>query len=121
MLLIKNLEIKIIEHYRGENRQKFDVEKQTNKLGYKSCGFEQKSAQKCRISIKSNTKRNCNLETVDAHAPGHERTIVRREHQAPTHARTSGESTKRTVHIQQWGSHPLSLAGWQGPAKRFAN
>jgi hypothetical protein len=64
------------------------------------------------------------LETVDAHAPGlpgHVRTIVRRVHQAPTHARTSEESTKRTVHIQQWGSHPLSLAGWQGPAKRFAN
>ena len=61
------------------------------------------------------------LETVDAHAPGHVRTNVRREHQAPTHARSSEESTERTVHIQQWGSHPLSLAGWQGPAKLFAN
>ena len=58
------------------------------------------------------------LETVDVHAPGHVHTKVRREHQARTHVRTSEESTKRTVHIQQWGSHPLSLAGWQGPAKR---
>ena len=110
----------------SENRQKFDVEKQTNKLGYKSyksCGFEQKSCTKvhCSIDKKQTNRANSNLETVDAHAPGHERTNVRREHQAPTHARTSGESTKRTVHIQQWGSHPLSLAGWQGPAKRSAN
>ncbi len=87
-----------------------------------------KSARFGRIFLKkANRERDSNqetvddLETVDAHVPGHVRTIVRREHQAPTHARTSDESTKRTVHIQQLGSHPLSLAGWQGPAKRFAN
>ena len=73
-------------------------------------GFEQ-NVHKSNNN-KATEKRNSNLETVDAHAPGHVRTIVRREHEAPTHARTSEESTKRTVHIQQWGSHPLSLAGW---------
>ncbi len=66
-------------------------------------------------------------DTVDAHAPGHARTNVRREHQARTHVRTSEESAKRTVHIQQWGSHPLSLAGRARPRKticklkRFVN
>ena len=72
--------------------------------------------------LKSKPRRaELQLETADAHAPGHVRTNVRREHQAPTHARSSEESTERTVHIQQWGSHPLSLAGGQGPANLFAN
>jgi hypothetical protein len=44
------------------------------------------------------------------------------EQKSPSaHVPTSEESTKRTVRIQQWGSHPLSLAGWQGPARLFAN
>ena len=34
-------------------------------------------------------------DTVDAHAPGHACTTVRREHQARTHVRTSEESTRR--------------------------
>ena len=57
----------------------------------------------------------------------HARTNVRREHHARTHVRTSEESTERTVHIQQWGSHPLSLAGRARPRKticklkRFVN
>ena len=103
-----------------ENLSKF---LKTNNLDHKICGFEQKVAQKCTLASESKANREAEPqpETVDAHAPGHERTNVRSEHQAPTHARTSGESTKRTVHIQQWGSHPLSLAGWQGPAKLFAN
>ena len=117
----------VIEHYRGENGRKFDVEKQTNKFGVKLTALNKNVAQMCtrfrtqKAKRKQTEKRNSNLETVVAHAPGHERTNVRREHQAPTHAQTSEQSTKCTAHIQQWGSRPLSLASWQGPAKRFAN
>ncbi len=102
-----------------ENLSKF---LKTNKFGPQKCGFEQKRAPYARSGIKKQTEAYyIQLETVDAHAPGHVRTNVRREHQAPTDARSSEESTEGTVHIQQWGSHPLSLAGWQGPAKLFAN
>ena len=107
-----------IAHYGGENGRKFVV---TNKQWPKIDGFEQKSCRKVHghFGIKKRTEAELQLETVDP--TGHVRTNVRREHQARAHVRTSEESTKRTVHIQQWGSHPLSLAGWQGPAKLFAN
>ncbi len=59
------------------------------------------SAAVSHFGQKANRERNSNRETVDAHAPGHVRTNVRREHQAPRHARTSEESTKRT-----WRAHP---------------
>ena len=119
----------IIEHYRGENGRKFDVEKQTNKFGVKLTALNKNVAQKCTRFRIQKAKEEANREAalqLEASlqletAPGHLRTAtnVRREHQA--HTPSSEESTKRTVHIQQWGSHPLSLAGWQGPAKRFAN
>jgi hypothetical protein len=101
-----------------ENLSKF---LKTNKFGTKVAASNKNVAQNARRNQKQTEAYYIQLETVDAHAPGHVRTNVRREHQAPTHARSSEESTERTVHIQQWGSHPLSLAGWQGPAKLFAN
>jgi hypothetical protein len=36
-----------IEHYRGENGRKFDVEKQTNKFGVKLTALNKNVAQKC--------------------------------------------------------------------------
>ena len=109
-----------------ENLSKFLRTK--NKLGQID-GFEQKRCTKVHTLSDSKSKEEANREAalqLEASlqletAPGHLRTAtnVRREHQA--HTPSSEESTKRTVHIQQWGSHPLSLAGWQGPAKRFAN
>ena len=63
-----------------ENLSKF---LKTNNLDHKSCGFEQKRAPNARSGIKKQTEAYyIQLETVDAHAPGHVRTIVRREHQA---------------------------------------
>ncbi len=69
------------------------------------------------------------LETVDAHAPGHVRTIVslRREHQARTHVRTSEESTKRTCAHPAAGITSTELGGLARPRKaickrnRFVN
>jgi hypothetical protein len=94
----------IIAHYTRmvENLSKF---LKTNKFGYKSCGFEQKIPQNARIrNQKANREAHyIQLETVDAHAPGHVRTIVRREHQARTHVRTSEESSKRTC------AHPAGI------------
>ena len=67
------------------------------------------------------------LETVDAHAPDHVRTIVRREHQARTHVRTSEESTKRTCAHPAVGITSTELGGLARPRKaickrnRFVN
>ena len=116
-------------HYRGENGRKF-VKVPSNKKT--KCTKLQASNQTCtKIAHKISVKKSPSHvgDTVDSHAPGyartnvritqnHARTNARREHQARTHVRISEKSTKRTVHIHQWGSHPLSLAGWQGPAKR---
>ena len=79
-------------------------------------GFEQ-NAKRTQHRTKQTEKRNSNLETVDAHAPGHERTNVRREHQAPTHARTSGESTKRTCAHPAVGITSTEPGGLARPRK----
>ena len=78
-------------------------------------GFEQNIAQSAPIRNQQDRRRT---RSRTYERQNHARTNVRREHQARTHVRTSKESTKRTVHIQQWGSFPLSLAGWQGLARR---
>ena len=114
----------VIAHYRGENGRKFVVEKQTNCTKLQALNKTlHKIAHKISIDRESSEPRRrhrrlarTQLRTYERQ--NHARTNVRRDHQARTHVRTPEESTKRTVHIQQWGSHPLSLAGWQGPAKR---
>ena len=110
-----------------ENSSKFLRTK--NKLP-KIASFEQNVAQKCTPALPIKSKPRSATPTRDRRrartlsrtyeCQNHARASVRREHQARTHVRTSEESTKRTVHIQQWGSHPLSLAGRArpGPAKR---
>ena len=92
----------VIEHYRGENRQKFDVEKQTNKLGYKSCGFEQKVHKTAHaIGISENQADLPTRDVTRTHPVTHERTSEEITKRARTHARTN----VRTEH-QAHCAHP---------------